>query len=104
MQFWMYHRVSRITGYISGEVYKTNIGTIINHFLLSKILHYQEVLKNRFTQFGMKNEPNSSIASITKYTEYCSENITAQICGFLVKQEFSHLGDCFMFMSQKSCI
>lgn len=60
MQFWMYHRVSRITGYIGGEVYKTNIETIINHFLLHKTLRYQEVLKNRFTQFGIKTEPIAS--------------------------------------------
>ena len=53
----MYRRVSRITGYIDGEVYKTNIDTIINHFLLHKTLRYQEVLKNKFTQFGIKTEP-----------------------------------------------
>ena len=59
MQFWIDHRV-RVTGYIAGEVYKTNIDTIINHFLLQKTLRYQEVLKNRFTQFGMKTEPIAS--------------------------------------------
>lgn len=56
----MYRRVSRITGYIDGEVYKTNIDTSINHFLLHKTLPYQEVLKNRFALFGIKTEPIAS--------------------------------------------
>ena len=69
----MYDKVSRITGCIDGEVYKTNIDTIINHFLLHKTLRYQEVLKNRFTQFGIKTEPIAS--EYYKNTQSISQKI-----------------------------
>ena len=69
----MYDRVSRITGCIDGEVYKTNIDTIINHFLLHKTLRYQEILKNRFTQFGIKTEPIASV--YYKNTQSISQKI-----------------------------
>ena len=84
----MYHRAGRISESVAGEVYKTNIDTITSHSLLNKIMQYQEVPRN--TQFGIKTEPIAR--EYYKNTQNPHhKNLTVQICGFLVKQEFSHL-------------
>ena len=78
-----------------------------SHSLLIKVMQYQEVPKNKYTQFGIKTE--SIAREYYKNTQNPHhKNLTVQTCGFLVKQEFSHLGDIircnyFTFMSQKAC-
>ena len=87
----MYHGAGRITGSAAGEVYKTNIDTITSHSLLNKIMQNQEVPKNKYTQFGIKTEPIAR--EYYKNTQNPHhKNLTVQICGFLVKKEFSLLG------------
>ena len=86
----MYHRTGGITKSVTGEVCKTNIDTITNHSLLNKTMQYQEVPKNKYTQFGIKTE----LIAFEYYKNTQNphhKNLTIQICGFLVKQEFLHL-------------
>ena len=87
----MYRRAGRITGSVAEEVYTTNIDTITSHSLLNKIMQYQEIPKNKYTHFGIKTEPIAR--EYYKNTQNPHhKNLTVQICGSLVKEEFSHLG------------
>ena len=53
-------------------------------------MQYQEVPKNKSTQFGIKTEPIArEYYKITQNHHH--KNLAVQICGVLVKQEFSHL-------------
>ena len=54
-------------------------------------MHYQEVPKNKYTWFGIKTEP--IVLEYYKNTQNPHhKNLTVRTSGFLVKQEFSHLG------------
>ena len=87
----MYHRAGRITGSVAEDVYKTNIDTITSYSLLNKIMQYQEVPKNEYTQFGIKSEPIARESYKNTQNPH-HKKLTFQISGFLVKRELSHLG------------